>query len=56
MFPCFHVFFFSIYPVYLYVYFRYSRIEDEDDDLDDECMESNFADLEKEEYNSLVTG
>ena len=39
------------------IIFRYARIDEEDDDDDDgECMVSNFADLEKEEYNSLVTG
>jgi hypothetical protein len=35
--------------------FRYARIDEEEDD-EEECMVSNFADLEKEEYNSLVTG
>ena len=32
---------------------RYAGIDEDDDD---ECMESNFADLQKEEYKSLISG
>ena len=33
---------------------RYARIDEEEDD--DECMESNFHDVQKEEHRSTIYG